>query len=209
MPITIAIVEDNTAVCASLKEVITETDNYRCVCVCQTGTEAIKTIPAHKPDVVIMDIELPDFSGIECTARLKRLFPEMQILIFTVYKNHKQIFRALEAGASGYILKRNTPGEIMQAIADVKAGGAPMSAEIARLVVQSFRKPLMTNPSMQDLTQRETEIIGLLAQGYVSKEIADKTGISYETVRSHLQHIYEKLHVRTRTEAVLRFYEKM
>lgn len=204
--ITIAIVEDNAAVSTSLEQAIAETAGYTCVCSCRDGEHALRTIPRHKPDVVIMDIELPGISGIECTARLKRLLPEVQILILTVYADNRQIFKALEAGASGYLLKRSTPEEIARAIGDVKEGGAPMSAEIARKVVQSFRKPVPAQPALQALTPREAEILGFLAQAYTSKEIASKLGISYDTVCSHLGHIYEKLHVRSRTEAVVKYF---
>src|SRR6185369_8277506 len=135
---------------------------------------ALKQIPRIEPDVVLMDIELPEMSGIDCTARLKRLLPETQILILTVYKNSDLIFKALEAGASGYLLKRSTSDEILHAIRDVREGGSPMSGEIARKVVQYFRKPVSADPEIQSLTRREEEILSLLAEGYTSKEIGDK-----------------------------------
>ena len=207
MPITIAIVEDNAAVAASLENAITASGNCRCVCSSRDGEHALRTLPVHRPDVVIMDIELPGISGIECTARLKRLLPNTQILILTVYADTPQIFKALEAGASGYLLKRAMPEEISRAINDVKSGGAPMSAEIARKVVQSFRKPAPAPAALEVLTPRETEILGLLAQAYTSKEIASELGISYETVCSHLGKIYAKLHVRSRTEAVVKYFK--
>jgi DNA-binding NarL/FixJ family response regulator len=205
MPTTVAIVEDSAAVCASLQKVIADSGDYTCLCTCPNGEQALRQIPEHEPDVVLMDIELPDISGIECTARLKRLLPEIQILILTVYKNSELIFKALEAGASGYLLKRSTPDEIVRAIREVKEGGAPMSSEIARKVVQYFRRPLNSTAEIQSLTRREEEILGLLAQGYASKEIGDRLSISYDTVCSHLRHIYEKLHVRSRTEAVIKY----
>jgi DNA-binding NarL/FixJ family response regulator len=130
----------------------------------------------------------------------------MQFLILTVYKDNEQIFKALEAGASGYLLKRSSSNEILQALRDVKTGGAPMSGEIARAVIQSFRKPVAVTPEIQSLTPREVEILGFLAQGYVSKEIAERLGISYETVRTHLVRVYQKLHVRSRTEAVIKYF---
>jgi len=205
MPTTIAIVEDNAAVCASLERIIADSGSCKCVDTSRNGISALRSIPKHKPDVVIMDIELPDISGIECTARLKRLLPGLQILILTVYKDNEQIFKALEAGASGYLLKRSSPEEIMHAIDDVKTGGAPMSAEIARKVVQYFHKTAAPDPEIQSLTRREAEILTLLAQGYASKEIADRLGISYDTVCDHLGNIYRKLHVRSRTEAVIKY----
>jgi DNA-binding NarL/FixJ family response regulator len=204
---SVSIVEDNASIRASLERLLGDSPAYRCLGVSRTGTEALETIPKNKPDVVIMDIELPDISGIECTARLKRMFPELQILILTVYKDNEQIFKALEAGASGYLLKRSSSDEILNAIQDVRAGGAPMSGEIARAVIQSFRKPVVTNPEIQSLTPREVEILGFLAQGYVSKEIAEKLSISYETVRTHLVRVYQKLHVRSRTEAVIKYFQ--
>jgi len=139
--------------------------------------------------------------GIECTARLKRLMPAVQVLMFTVHEDHDNIFKALEAGACGYILKRSTPEEILDAINDIQHGGAPMSSEIARKVVQSFRRKEPAISEDGRLTRREEEILSLLSQGYANKEIADKLSINYDTVRTHLKHIYEKLHVRSRTEA--------
>lgn len=204
---TIAIVEDNTAVLSSLKQVLVESGEFDCVCTCPNAEAAMRFIPKHKPEVVIMDIELPDISGIECTARLKRLLPETQILILTVYKNSESIFKALEAGASGYLLKRSSPDDIIRALREVKEGGAPMSGEIAQKVVQYFRKPVAPNPEIKSLTRREEEILSLLAQGYSSKEIADKISITYDTVCSHIRHIYDKLHVRSRTQAVLKYLQ--
>ena len=204
-PITVAIVEDNTAVCTSLERAIVDLGGYQCVCACPNATEALRLIPQYKPQVVIMDIELPDFSGIECTARLKYLLPELHILILTVYNDNDQIFKALEAGASGYLLKRSPPEEIIRAIRDVNEGGSPMSAEIARKVVQSFQKSAPANPDIQSLTPREAEILGFLAKGYASKEIALQLGIGYDTVCGHLGKIYGKLHVHSRTEAVIKY----
>lgn len=208
MKTTVAIVEDNGTICASLERVIGAADDLRWVGSSRNAEHALRTIPQQNPDVVLMDIELPGLSGIECTARLKRLRPGLRILILTVYKDHDQIFRALEAGASGYLLKRSSTDEILRAIRDVKEGGAPMTAEIAAKVVQSFHKPAPAAGSVQNLTAREAEILGLLARGYVAKEIADQLGISYETVRGHLANIYEKLHVRSRTEAVIQYFQQ-
>lgn len=209
MKTTVSIVEDNSAISASLERVIAASPDLRCVSVSANAEHALRTIPQQRPEVALMDIELPGISGIECTARLKRLMPNLRILILTVYKDHDQIFRALEAGASGYLLKRSSSEEIMRAVRDVKEGGAPMTAEIAAKVVQSFHRPPATaNERVQTLTAREAEILELLARGYVAKEIADQLGISYETVRGHLANIYEKLHVRSRTEAVIQYFQK-
>jgi DNA-binding NarL/FixJ family response regulator len=202
----VAIVEDNAAVAASLEQAIVASGNCRCVCTSGDGEHALRVIPKHRPHVVVMDIELPGISGIECTARLKRILPETQILILTVYTDTQQIFRALAAGANGYLLKRATPDEISRSILDVRSGGSPMSAEIARKVVQSFHKPAAAN-ALESLSPREAEILGFLAQAYTSKEIAAHLGISYETVCSHLGNIYGKLHVRSRTEAVIKYLQ--
>ena len=208
MRTTVAIVEDNGTICTSLERVIAASEDIRCIGTSRNAEHALRTIPRQPPEVVLMDIELPGLSGIECTARLKKLLPDLRVLILTVYKDHDQIFRALQAGASGYLLKRSSSEEILRAIRDVKAGGAPMTAEIAAKVVQSFHRPVGTSALVQSLTARESEILGLLAQGYVAKEIAEKLGISYETVRDHLAHIYEKLHVRSRTEAVIQYLQQ-
>jgi len=153
-----------------------------------------------------MDINLPGMSGIECTRQLRREIPRQQVLILTVYEDSERIFEALEAGASGYLLKRTSPEQLLQAIVEVRNGGSPMTSEVARKVVQSFRKPARS-PAAESarLTPREEEILKLLAQGYVTKEIADKLGISYYTSQTHLKNIYEKLHVRSKTEAVLKY----
>lgn len=165
----------------------------------------MRVIPKLLPDVVLMDIHLPNMSGVECTARLRQLAPSLQILMLTVYEDSETIFKALKAGASGYLLKRTAPAQILEAIADVHRGGAPMTSEIARKVVQSFRAPEPSPPGTEPLTRREEEILELLARGYASKEIAEALSISFDTVRTHLRHIYEKLHVRSRTEAVIKY----
>jgi DNA-binding NarL/FixJ family response regulator len=206
MPIRVAIVEDNEEIRTSLERIIGRAPNLCCVCNCASGERALQLIPAHTPEVVVMDIRLPDISGIECTARLKRVLPETQVLVFTVYGDSEQVFKALEAGASGYLLKRSTRAEILQAILDVHQGGAPMTGEIARMVVQSFRKRRSNAaPESEHLTAREEEVLALLAQGYVTKEIADNLSISFDTVRFHLKHVYQKLHVRSHTEAIMEY----
>jgi DNA-binding NarL/FixJ family response regulator len=203
---TIAIVEDNGPMRETLLQLIQDMPEMTCVCVCETAAKALKQIPKVAPDIVIMDIRLPDRSGIECTARLKPLLPDTQIMIYTVNEDNDQIFEALKAGASGYLLKSATPGEIREALVDISLGGAPMSSEIARKVVQSFRQPeVVKNPELAHLSRREEEILALLAQGYVAKEIAQKLFLSYATVRTHLHHIYEKLHVSSKTEAVVKY----
>ncbi len=205
---TVAIVEDNHDFRATLECYVNEAPGFRCVCACSTSEEALQTIPRLAPEVVLMDIHLPNMSGVDCTRRLKELCPSVQILILTVYEDNERIFGALKAGAGGYLLKRADPAEILQAIQEVKTGGAPMSSQIARRVVQSFREgPNEASKALERLSQREEEILQHLSKGYCTKEIAEHLSVSVNTVRSHLQHIYDKLHVRSRTEAVLKFLQ--
>jgi DNA-binding NarL/FixJ family response regulator len=202
----VAIIEDNSTMRKMLVELIESAPDYHCVCACATSQDAILEVPKHKPDVALMDIHLPDESGIACTARLTELMPELQVIIVTVYKDMELIFQALKAGACGYILKRFRPDEILQAIAEARAGGAPMTSEIARMVVRSFRAPVASpSPEANGLTTREAEILILLAEGLSNKEIAQKTNIATGTVRNHLEHIFKKLHVRCRTEAAAKY----
>src|SRR6266436_5751301 len=177
---------------------------FHCVFECATAEEAIAEIPRYRPDVVLMDIHLPGESGIACTARLKEALPSVQVIMVTVYRNHELIFQALQAGACGYLLKRSSPDELLKAIAEVRSGGAPMTSEIARMVVEAFqKKPATSGP--EELTTREVQILAQLSEGLSNKEIGARLEISYDTVRAHLRHIYEKLHVRGRTEAVKKY----
>lgn len=162
-------------------------------------------IPGHKPDIVLMDIQLPNMSGIECTQQLKQLLPAVQIIMVTVYEDPDRIFKALRVGACGYLLKRCSPDELLCAVREVKQGGAPMSREIARKVIASFQEPLTVAAEMEDLSPREREILELVAEGFPNKMIADRVGLTDGTVRWHLRHIFHKLHVRSRTEAALKF----
>ena len=203
--LTVAIVEDNKDFRSTLARCVDEAPGYRCVCDCGTSEEALQKLPRLLPDVVLMDIHLPNMSGVECTRRLKELCPSIQILMLTVYEDNERVFGALKAGAGGYLLKRADPAEILRAIQDVKQGGAPMSSQIARRVVQSFRENPGNSTKTDKLSAREEEILQQLSKGYSSKEIADRLSVSVNTVRTHLQHIYEKLHVRSRTEAVVKF----
>lgn len=205
MLIKVAIVEDNAGVRENWARLLSVSSNLRCVGVCASGEEALNRAPEWKPEVVLMDINLPGISGIECTARLKAKLPGTQILMITVYGDGERVFQALQAGASGYLLKRTSPEELVAAIKDVYAGGAPMTSEIARKVVETFRRPAPATVMGAALTERESEVLTLLAQGYANKEIAARLALSYETVRTHLKNIYEKLHVRSRTEAAARY----
>jgi DNA-binding NarL/FixJ family response regulator len=201
----IAIVEDNKVIRESLIEFVQADPECSCVCACSTAEEALKVIPKHRPEIVLMDIQLPGLSGIECTAQLKQLLPQVHIIMVTVYEDTERIFKALRAGACGYLLKRCTPEEVISAVREVRQGGAPMSREIARKVIVSFQEPLTTAAEVEGLSPREQEILELLAQGFANKEIAHRVGVSDGTVRWHLRHVYHKLHVRSRTEAALKF----
>jgi DNA-binding NarL/FixJ family response regulator len=201
----IAIVEDNKVIRESLMEFVQSDPECSCVFVCATAEEALKGIPKRKPDIVLMDIQLPDISGIECTARLKQMMPALQIIMVTVYEDTDRIYKALRAGACGYLLKRCSPEELVSAIHEVQHGGAPMSREIARKVIASFREPVSSAAEVEGLSPREREILELLASGFPNKEIAARVGLTDGTVRWHLRHVYNKLHVRSRTEAALKF----
>jgi DNA-binding NarL/FixJ family response regulator len=200
----IAIVEDQNTTRNMLVELINAEPGYRCVCACATSKEALVEVPKHCPDVVLMDIHLPDSSGIACTAQLTAKMPELQVIMVTVYKDTDLIFQALKAGSCGYILKRSRPEDIIRAIAEVRAGGAPMSGEIARMVVRSFRAPTSA-PNHDGLTARESEILMHITEGLSNKEIAHKTSIATGTVRNHIANIFKKLHVRCRTEAAVEY----
>ncbi len=204
----IAIVEDNAALGAGLRKIVESASDFRCIGVWTSAEDALKKVDAFRPQVVLMDINLPGMSGIEATARIKQHLPDIQVIMVTVYRDHDQIFAALKAGACGYLLKRSTPDEVRQAIRDVRTGGAPMSAEIARRVVEAFHQPIKSaTPVSTDvkLSPRETGILEHLTKGLANKEIADRLDISVETVRVHLRRIYEKLHVHSRTEAAMKF----
>lgn len=204
--ISVAIVEDDAGIRRSLEWLLKSSDEFSCVAACSSAEDAIARLPKLAPEVILMDINLPNRSGIECTAELKEALPSAQVVMITVYADAEKVFNALRAGASGYILKRATPEEIAQAIREVHAGGVPMSSEIARKVLGAFREPAPA-PSREDqnLSPREQDVLELLAQGCSNKEIADKLSISVETVTWHLRHIYSKLHVRSRTQAALKF----
>jgi DNA-binding NarL/FixJ family response regulator len=204
-PLKIVLVEDKPDVRESWVRLLGTFADFKCVGQCVSGEEALRMIPVLKPDVVLMDIFLPRMSGIECTARLKTVLPKTPIVILTTSDDDEIVFRALEAGADGYLLKRTKPTELRSALLDAMSGGAPMTSEIARRVVESFRQKGRNRDDAISLTAREEETLLLLTKGYSNKEIADKLNLSVETVRSHLKHIYEKMHVRSRAEAVARY----
>ena len=204
-PIKVAFVEDSRGTRESLLALLNRSPKLECIGSYATAELALAQLPANPPDVALMDINLPGMDGIECVSKLKRLLPKMQILMLTTYEESDLIFNSLRAGASGYLLKNMKPGELVEAIELVHAGGSPMSMHIARKVVGHFQ--LINKPSseMERLSKREHEILVLLAQGFLYKEIADQLKISLSTVRSHLHTVYEKLHVQSRTQAVVKF----
>jgi DNA-binding NarL/FixJ family response regulator len=203
--VSVALVEDQKDLCDSWVRIIEAFGGFSCTCTCASAEEAVRVIPEARPDVILMDIRLPRMSGIECTSRLKELLPGTPIVILTVLDDDELIFRALKAGADGYLLKRSKPADLRAALLEVLAGGAPMSSAIARRVVRSFRGPPVNPQNEAHLSTREIEVLGLLSRGLSNKEIADQMRLSIETVRSYLKTIYEKLHVHCRTEAVMRY----
>jgi len=208
MRIRVSIVEDNRGTRESLTELLGRAPALRFVSAHPSGEDALQQMPSAAPDVVLMDINLPKMNGIECVARLKEQLPRTQVLMLTTYEESDLIFDSLRRGASGYLLKNMPPAELIQAIEQVHAGGAPMSMQIARKVVSHFQQIKKPQSDMEQLTKREHEILALLAKGYLYKEIADQLGISLSTVRAHLHAVYEKLHVQSRTEAVVKFLER-
>ena len=207
--ISVCIVDDNNELRAALEEIISMSDGYKCAGAMSTAEEAIRKLPLIKPDVVLMDINLGSGeTGIDCVRELKPTMPSTNFMMCTVYEEDEKIFEALNAGASGYILKKTAPGKLLEAIRELYQGGAPMSSQIARKVVAAFQKHT-TAPGANDLatlSNREKEILELLSRGLMYKEIAAALFISQETVRKHVYHVYEKLHVSNRVEAVNKFY---
>jgi DNA-binding NarL/FixJ family response regulator len=203
--ILVSIVDDEKKLCKSIATFLNGSTGFRCVSIYGSAEAALQHLPADRPDVVLMDINMAGMDGIECVRRLKTLAPQIQILMLTVYEDTEQIFKALAAGATGYLLKRLEPEELLQAIRDVHAGGSPMSNSIARKVVASFQEANGAGGKQNLLTPREQAVLDCLAQGLAYKQIGDKLGISINTIRAHLRHIYEKLHVQSRTEAVAKY----
>jgi DNA-binding NarL/FixJ family response regulator len=204
MLIKVAIVEDDLRWRTSLQRLVRETEELECVGCYGTAEEAVRDLPERRPQVVLMDINLPGISGVECTRQLKNLLPTIQIVMLTVYDDSDRIFQALQMGANGYLLKRAPADEILQAIQDVHRGGAPMSAYIARKVVQSFQQETRSARPDESLSKREAEVLGYISRGYSDKEVADALGLAPATVRSYLKSIYGKLHVHSRTQAIIK-----
>ncbi len=203
MNIQVSIVEDDRKVRESLAHLINRSPGFKCISSHASGEIALAEIPKIKPNVILMDINLGAMNGVECARKLKPLLPGSQIIMLTVYQNTAHIFDALQAGATGYLLKQTKPDELLEAIRDVNNGGSPMSGHIARKVVQSFQQQAPQDET-QSLSPREAEVIQLLAKGYLYKEVADSMGVTYATIHTHIRHIYEKLQVRSRTEAVVK-----
>jgi DNA-binding NarL/FixJ family response regulator len=208
VPITVTLIEDDVEASQALRELLSREPKLRLLSCCASAEEALSVIPAAPPDVLLVDINLPGMSGIECVSILTAQRPGLRVLMLTTYEEADLIFDSLRAGASGYLLKKRVPEELVQAVEDVHQGGAPMSMQVARKVVDYFQRPRPASVGIETLTAREEEILGRLAKGAFDKEIADQLGISIHTVRTHLRHIYEKLHVQSRTEAVVKFLEQ-
>jgi RNA polymerase sigma factor (sigma-70 family) len=189
-------------------QLIDQTSGMKCVGAFGSAEEAITMLPACAPDVVLMDINLPSMSGIDCTRHLKQFQPRIAIIMLTVYEDAETLFLALQAGACGYLLKRTSAEKILASIEDARNGGAPMTRQIARQVVEFFHKKETTKSELDCLTPREKEVLQLLAKGLVYKEVASQLEISIDTVRSHLRNIYEKLQVNSRTEAVVKLLRR-
>jgi DNA-binding NarL/FixJ family response regulator len=207
-PIRIAVVEDDNMVRTVLEILLNGSPGFQCVASYGTGEDAFAGLPVVSPDVVLMDINLPGISGIECIIRLKEQNLPMLFIMLTIFEDADAIFQSLSAGASGYLLKQTPPAKLLEAIQDVYQGGSPMSREIARKVIQSFQHPEVNSVSENALTKREEEILNCLVKGLLYKEIATNLFIGVETVRTHIRHIYEKLQVRTRSEAIVKYLRK-
>lgn len=205
--IRVSLVEDDNDVRQSLAMLLNGSDGFQCVSNHRSTEEALVGIPVAKPDVVLMDINLPGKTGIECVRQLKARHPDVLYLMLTMYEDANLIFQSLTAGASGYLLKRTPPAKLLEAIGEARDGGAPMSSKIARIVVQHFQNQKAPASELTTLTPREREVLDLLSKGHRYKEISDTLSISFDTVRAHLRNIYDKLHVRSRTEAVVKYLQ--
>jgi DNA-binding NarL/FixJ family response regulator len=205
MVIKVSIVEDDSRIRADLSKLINSAENFRCLSTYSNAESALAEIPRLKPDVVLMDINLPDMNGIECVRALRIAAPAVRLVMLTVYDEVGQLFQSLMAGACGYLLKRTPREKLLEAISEAHLGGAPMTRKIARKVVQYFQQLGEASPESPVLSKREQETLALLAEGFRYKEIADKLGISFNTVREYVHSLYAKLHVTSRTEAAMKY----
>ncbi len=207
MAFRLSIVEDDAGVRASLVRLFNETPGFQCVSDYASAEKALERLPVEKPDVVLMDINLPGLDGIECVRQLKERAPSILVVMLTVYENTGQVFQALQAGATGYLLKRTPPKQLLAAVMDVLEGGAPMTSHIARKVVEAFRSPPAAKAAdkIVELSARETEVLEMLARGFLIKEIGDQLGVGFGTVRTYVRRIYEKLHVQSRSQAIVKY----
>jgi len=209
MPIKVSIVEDNADMRESVMELLNKAPGMSCVSAYASGEAAVRDLPLQKPDVALVDINLSGINGITCVARLKAQLPKLQVLMLTRYEQSDLIFDSIRAGASGYLLKHTSAPELIQAIEQVHAGGAPMTMQIARKVINHFQQIQQPASDAEKLTPREQEVLALLARGYLYKEIAANLGISINTLRNHLRTIYDKLHVHSRTEATWKYLRQV
>jgi DNA-binding NarL/FixJ family response regulator len=207
MTISVCIVEDDSALRESIRKFIGLNEGFTCPFVFASGEELLKGVPEPRPDVVLMDINLPGMSGIQCVSRLKQLMPEVQVLMLTVYENSNRIFEALAAGASGFLVKNTPPEKLLEAIRDVANGGGPMSSNIARKVIQAFQPAYRKTPLVENPTPREQQILELLSRGFAYKQIASELNLSMGTIQTHVSRVYKKLHVNSRTEAVMKYLD--
>jgi DNA-binding NarL/FixJ family response regulator len=205
MRIKVSIVEDDQQICEGMAFLLNSSETTQCISMHQSGEDALRQVVLRPPDVILMDINLPQMSGIECTRKIKTVLPPVQILMLTMYEDSEQVFNSILAGASGYLVKRTPPAKILEAIQDIFSGASPMSGRIARMMVEHFRHLKRSAPEIENLSKREQEVLELLAKGYRYKEIADALNMGFDTVRSHLRSIYDKLHVHSRTEAVAKY----
>ncbi len=208
MPIQVAIVEDDEEIRANLSHRMEETASIRLLRSYSDAESAVADLPEHKPDVVLMDINLPGMDGVECVRQLKSKMPDVQFLMLTVYEDNNRLFKSLIAGASGYLLKRTSPAKLIAAIREAHKGGSPMTPQIARRVVQHFQQASEPSSELKKLAPREKEVLIQLSKGFRYKEIVDNLGISPGTLHSYIRNIYEKLHVHSRTEAVVKYLNR-
>lgn len=202
---TVVVVEDDARLQQHLIKLLEIPEDITCLGAASSAEEAMERIPRYQPDVVLMDIKLPGISGIDCIRELKRVLPSLEVVMLTAYEEEDNIFRALKEGASGYLLKSSTPEDIYNAIRDVYSGGAPFSSHIARKVAQFFRGEREIEDENAKLTTREKEVLRLLASGYIYKEVADQLDLTLETVRTYVKRICQKLHVRSKVEAIIKY----